>query len=350
MKTALVHDWLVGTGGAEKVLESLCELFEGPIHTLLWNKKIFCDRQIETSFLQHIPGACRLYPNLLPLFPLAIGRFDLSNYDLILSSSHSVAKAVKTRPGQTHICYCHTPMRYAWDQFDFYLSTLSPLKRAAAAPILRRLRDWDRKTAASVTHFIANSRCVAERIKTHYGPTAKVIYPPVETHLFAPAATREDYYVTCSRLVPYKRVDLIIKAFPNKKLLVIGDGPEMKRLKAIATPNVELLGHLPHAQLGAILSRARGFVFAAEEDFGIAVVEAQAAGVPVIAYGRAGALETVVEGVTGIFFEEQSPASLHKALCRFESMEFDPIAIQTHAQTFSKERFKHEMEKWIATI
>ncbi len=350
MKTALVHDWLVGIGGAEKVLAALCELFDGPIHTLIWNKKIFADRQVETTFLQLFPYVRRYYPDLLPLFPLAIRSFDLAEYDLILSSSHSVAKAVKIRPGQKHICYCHTPMRYAWDESDFHLKTLHPLKRFAAAPILKKLRQWDRKTAASVTHFIANSQFVAERIKKNYERDATVIYPPVDTHLFAPSAKREDYFVTCSRLVPYKRVDLLIRAFPQKKLLIVGDGPEMKKLKAIATPNIEFLGHLPHEQLRDIISKAKAFLFAAEEDFGIAVVEAQAAGVPVIAYGRGGALETVKDGVTGLFFSEQTLSSLMDAIDRFERFEFDPKFIQSHAQRFSKERFKHEIAEFFKTL
>ncbi|MBS0628720.1 MAG: glycosyltransferase [Verrucomicrobia bacterium] len=350
MKTALVHDWLVGLGGAEKVLAALCELFDGPIHTLIWNKKLFCERQIETTFLQHLPFSDRYYPNLLPLFPLAIQSFDLSQYDLILSSSHSVAKSIKTRPGQKHICYCHTPMRYAWDQRDFYLKTLSPVKRALAAPILKQLRLWDQKTAASVTHFIANSHFVAQRIKAHYGRPSTVIYPPVETHLFSPSAKKEDYFVTCSRLVPYKRVDLIIKAFPEKKLLIIGDGPEMKKLKSFATPNIEFLGHLPHEKLRQVIAKAKAFIFAAEEDFGIAVVEAQAAGVPVIAYAKGGALETILNGVTGLLFEEQTPDRIMQTIEQFERFEFDSKIIQSHAQKYSKERFKHEIAEYFKTL
>lgn len=356
MKVAFVHDWLVGIGGAEKVLEALCELYDGPIYTLIKDKgglSPFAGREIHTSFLQRLPLVCRYYQNLLPLFPLAIKGLDVSGYDLIISSSHSVAKAVPIRKGQFHICYCHTPMRYAWDLNDLHLKELGGLKGMAAAPILRRLREWDRNTHSSVDRFIANSHFVAERIKNHYGRSATVIYPPVDTHLFKRALKREEYYVTCSRLVPYKRVDILVAAFAkmkDKKLLIIGDGPKMGALKETASKNIQFLGHLPHDQLREVVSKAKAFLFSAEEEFGIAVVEAQAAAVPVIAYGRGGAVETIIDGQTGLLFDEQTPSSLSDAIENFERMDFDPEAIQKHAQKFSKERFMNEVKTELAAF
>jgi len=349
-KIALVHDWLVGVAGGEKVLEAMTDLYEGPIYTLLHKTGLFPERKVIPSFLQHLPKVERYYRNLLPLFPLAIERFDLSEYSLILSSSHAVAKGVRTRPDQVHICYCHTPMRYAWDLHDFHLSHLGPMKKALARPILKSLREWDQKTHPRVDHFIANSNCVAERIKAHYGREATVIYPPVDTHLFAIAPRREDYYFTCSRLVPYKRIDLLVDAFtqmPTKKLVVIGSGPELANLKEKAGPNIELLGYQPDEVYREILAKARAFVFGAVEDFGIVSVEAQSAGVPVIALGQGGSLETVLPGKTGLFFEEQSAQSLINAIEQFEKMEFDPVFIKAHAEKFAKARFQKEFQDFV---
>lgn len=357
MKIALVHDWLLGIGGGEKVLEALCELYEGPIYTLLKDEKalkdtIFARRQLHTSFLQHFPSVKSYYRNLLPFFPLAIEQFDLSKYDLIFSSSHAVAKGVKTHPGQLHICYCHTPMRYAWDLHAFHLAHLNLLKKWMARPILHYLRQWDKKTQARVDHFIANSHCVAKRIEKNYGRTATVIHPPVDTHLMSISSKRENYYFTCSRLVPYKRIDLLVDAFakmPDKQLVVIGEGPEMKKLKSKATKNVELLGHQEDGVLREMLSRSKAFLFAAEEDFGIVLVEAQASGIPIIAFGSGGSLDTVLPGQTGIFFKEQTPESLIEAIGKFEKMQddFEPEKIRKHALQFSKERFQREIEAFI---
>jgi len=357
-KIALVHDWLFGIAGGEKCLEAICELYEGPIYTLFQDKDalkgtIFQGREIHPSFLQHLPRVKSYYRNLLPLFPTAIEQFDLSDYPVVISSSHAVAKGVKTHKGQTHICYCHSPMRYAWDLADFHLAYLSRAKQFIARPTLSYLRRWDKKTEHRVDYFIANSRYVAKRIEKNYGRKAKVIHPPVDTHLFSIAPTREDYYFTCSRLVPYKRIDLLVEAFakmPEKRLVVVGDGPEMGALKDKATKNIELLGFQEDSVLRELLSKSRAFLFAPEEDFGIVAVEAQAAGIPVIAYGKGGAQETVVEGRSGLFFDEQTPQSLMAAIDHFEAMEdqFDPKGIKEGAMRFSKERFQKEIQDFVS--
>lgn len=350
VKTALVHDWLTSKGGAEKVLDAIHALYPGPVHVLV--KDGTQDKEVHASFIQRLPFARKAYRNYLPFFPLAIEQFDLSEYDLILSSSHAVAKNVLTHAGQLHICYCHTPMRYAWDLYHPYVQDLSFFKKLYAQKVLHSIRTWDHAGASRVDHFIANSRYIARRIKKVYNRDAAVIYPPVATHLFSPSANKENFYLTVSRLVPYKRIDLIVKAFaqmPEKKLVVIGDGPEMAKIKQYATPNIELLGACPDNVMRATMSKARAFVFAAEEDFGIAPVEAQAAGTPVIAYGRGGVLETVKEGVTGLFFDEQSVASLCEAIASFEQRDFDPSVIRAHAETFNESRFQDEYRNFVET-
>lgn len=354
MKTALVHDWLVGVGGAEKVLRSILELYPSPIYTLVQDKKsveeIFSSTpQVHSSFLQKLPFATRCFRHFLPLFPLAIGRFDLKEYQLILSSSHAVAKGVKKRPGQLHICYCHTPMRYAWDLYEEYLRGLSGVKKAAVKQTLKYLRRWDVQNSTHVDYFIANSQHVAQRIEKTYGKKAEVIYPPVSTQLFAVSPKRENYYITVSRLVSYKRIDLIVEAFSkmgDKLLLVVGEGPEMHKIKRKAAKNIHFLGRQADAALSETMAKARAFLFAAEEDFGIVPVEAQAAGIPVIAYGKGGALETVVAQKTGLFFYEQSAPAICDAVAAFEKMEdqFDPHFIKRHAEKFNEDRFKQQFK------
>ena len=357
MKIALIHDWLIGLAGGEKVLEALIELYDGPIYTLFKDQKVidespFAKSEIHTSFLQRVPHIEKRYRNLFPFYPKAIESLDLSAYDLIFSSSHAVAKGVKKRKDQLHICYCFTPVRYAWDLSDFHFSHLNPIKRAFASPLLKNLRNWDLKSSERVDHFVAISNYIAQRIKANYGREASVIYPPVDTDRFEISQVKEDYYFTCSRFVPYKRIDLIVEAFkrlPSKKLVVIGYGPEWKKIKAKAPKNVELLGYQPTPLLRETLSKARAFLFAAEEDFGIVNVEAQAAGVPVIAYGRGGVLETVLPAQTGLFFQEQTAESLIDAINRFEKMErdFEPVKIKQHAEQFSKRRFQKEMSELV---
>jgi glycosyltransferase involved in cell wall biosynthesis len=355
MKTVLIHDWLVSLGGAEKVLDAIFSIYPSSIYTLVnregsFKGSSFADAKIITSFIQKLPFVIRNHRNYLPFFSTAIESFDLSDFDVILSSSHAVAKGVKVREGQLHICYCHTPMRYAWDLQDEYMSHLSGLKERLAKWTLSNLRKWDVGNLDTVHYFVANSQYIAERIKRIDVREAQVIYPPVQTELFEFQQDKEDFYLTMSRLVPYKRIDLIVEAFskmPSKRLVVIGDGPEMERIKKLAGKNVELLGFQPDDVLRQYLSRARGFIFAAEEDFGIAPVEAQAAGTPVIAYGKGGVLETVIENQTGIFFKEQTVSSLIEAVDQFEKMKFDPQRIRLNAERFNETRFKKEFKQFV---
>jgi len=357
VKTAIVHDWLMGVGGAEKVLEEMLTLFPSPVFTLYHNQKThfpdpIAQAEVHASFLQNLPLANKLYRNYLPLYPRAIESFDLAAYDLILSSSHAVAKGVQKNPDQLHICYCHTPMRYIWDLEEQYLTTVNPLKAFLAKLIFKKLRAWDSATASRVDYFIANSKFIAERIRRVYGKEATVIYPPVATHLFTPERHKDDFYLSLSRLVPYKRIDLIIDAFnqtPHRRLKIVGSGPLLHALKQKAGPNIELLGFQSDETVRTLFARAKGFIFAAVEDFGIAPVEAQAAGTPVIAYGRGGALETVVPGKTGLFFSEQKRQDLLAALEFFETRSWDSEIIASHAAQFSTARFRKEFSTFINT-
>jgi glycosyltransferase involved in cell wall biosynthesis len=353
MKTALIHDWLVTSGGAEKVLEEIWNLYPSPIFTLM-NGKILPGKKVISSVLQKMPGSLRFHRYFLPFFPWAIEKFDLNEYEVLISSSHAVAKGIKKREDQLHICYCHTPMRYAWDLEKQYMENLGTVQKWGAKAVLKYLREWDLSSSNRVDYFIANSNYVAERIERIYGRKATVIYPPVLTEQFYLSEKKEEFYLTVSRLVPYKKIELIVEAFaslPERQLVVVGDGPEMNRLKAMATPNVKMMGLQTDEVVSSLLSRARAFIFAAEEDFGIVPVEAQASGTPVIAFGKGGACETVIAGKTGIFFEEQAVTSLVGAIHNFEMLDFDPQQIKAHAETFNKERFRQEFrifveQKW----
>ena len=358
LKTAIIHDWLTTFGGAEKVLESIYELFPSPIYTLVKDEEVLKgsileEAEIHTSFIQKLPKAKTKYRNYLILFPLAIEQFDLSDYDVIISSSHAVAKGVLVNSNQLHICYCHTPIRYAWDLYHEYLRNLKGIKSIAVKLVLHYLRIWDVTTANRVDYFIANSKYVAKRIKKVYGREAVVIYPPVDIEKFEVSTSKENFYLTVGRLVPYKRVDLIVKAFsmmPDKKLIVIGTGPDYRRIKKLATKNVEVLGYQPFETLRSYMQKAKAFIIAAEEDFGIAPVEAQACGTPVILYGKGGATEAIIEGKTGVTFKEQTVESLMEAVKNFERIEnklFDPLEIRKNAERFSKERFKKELKTFI---
>jgi glycosyltransferase involved in cell wall biosynthesis len=355
MKTAVVHDWLVSLGGGERVLDVILELYPSPLYTLLKADKNITESFIQkapvtTSFIQKLPFAATAYRNYLPLFPFAIERFDLAAFDLILSSSHAVAKGVKTHSDQLHICYCYTPMRYIWDLSDQYTNPMSGWKAQVAKTIFPYLRKWDIKTAHRVDHFIAISHYVAERINRLYQCPAEVIYPPVSTHLFNPERQKEEFYLTVSRFVPYKRIDLIVEAFaqmPSKRLFVIGEGPEEERIRSKAGANVTFLGFQPDEVVRDYLERAKGFVFAAEEEFGILPVEAQAAGTPVIAYGKGGVTETVISGVTGLFFDRQEAGSLIEAVERFEKMKWDSSRINEHSHKFGLKRFKREYKQFV---
>jgi glycosyltransferase involved in cell wall biosynthesis len=308
-------------------------------------------RKVNTSFIQHLPFARKHYRSYLPLFKRAIESFDLSAYDVIISSSAAVSKGVKKNPGQVHICFCHTPIRYAWDMEDQYLSHLNPLIRPMKFYIryvLGKLREWDLKNSSAIDAFIANSHFVAERIQRIYGRKAKVIYPPVDTASFALAGKpRKDFYVTAGRLVPYKNVHLIAAAFkrmPDKKLYIIGDGPEWAEVQKFASENIVLLGYQPKDRMVKYIQEAKGFILAAEEDFGITTVEAQSCGTPIIAYQKGGYLETVIENKTGVFFQEQSAESIADAVLRFEALEseFAPEKIRENALRFSERIFNHQ--------
>lgn len=359
MKVALVHDWLPILGGAEKVLEAIYELYPSPIYTLIKNDEalkgsIFEKALINSSFIQKLPFATTKYRNYLPFFPFAIEQFDLSEYELIISSSYAVAKGILTKPNQLHICYCHSPIRYAWDMYFDYLKDAhlkKGLKALLAKIILHYIRIWDYTSAQRVDYFVANSFNVASRIRKFYGRESSVIYPPVDVDKFELCEQKEDFYLTASRLVPYKKVDLIVEAFanmPDKKLLVLGDGPQLNVIKKKATKNIEIIGYAHFEKLKLYMQKAKAFVFAAKEDFGIVPLEAMSCGTPVIAYAEGGILETVKENKTGIFFHKQTPNSIIDAVKKFEQKDdFDPKVIRNHALKFSKERFKSEFSLFV---
>ncbi|MFD0671337.1 glycosyltransferase family 4 protein [Cohnella sp. GCM10027633] len=338
MKVAIVHDWLVVYAGAEKVLEQLLILYpDADLFSIVdflppAEREFIRHKPVRTSFIQRLPLSRSKFRLYLVLMPYAVERFDLSEYDLVLSSSYAVAKGVITGPGQIHISYVHTPIRYAWDMHHRYLKEhglTRGFRGAVATWMLHRIRQWDARTANGVDSVIANSRYVANRIWKVYRRHSTVIHPPVDIDSFKLETNKQDYYLTASRLVPYKRIDLIVEAFskmPDKRLVVIGDGPEYAKIKSMAAPNVTLLGYQPSEQLVRHMQQARAFLFAAEEDFGIIPVEAQSCGTPVIAYGKGGALETVrgleQDRPTGVFFKHQSVASIMEAIGEFEDNEY----------------------------
>jgi glycosyltransferase involved in cell wall biosynthesis len=348
VRVALVHDWLTGMRGGEKVLEVLCELYpDADILTLFHRSGSVSPgierHRIRTSWLQQLPLADRHYRRYLPLFPSAVERFDLSPYDFVISSSHCVAKSVIHPARARHLCYCHSPMRYAWDQFDAYFGADrvgAIASRFVYRPILSRLAAWDARTATRVDRFVANSRHVAGRISRYYNRTATVVYPPVDTAFYSPAAAiaPESHFLIVSALVPYKRIDLAIEACRRvgARLRIVGDGPDRARLERIAGGDVALLGSLSDDAVRDEYRRALAFLLPGEEDFGIAPVEAQACGRPVVALARGGALETVVDGETGVLFEELTTASLCTALDRVAALRLDATRIRQHAEQFSR--------------
>ncbi len=312
-------------------------------------------KHANTSFIQKLPFAKKKHRNYLPLFPLAIEQFDLSSYDLVVTSSHAVAKGVLTNSNQLHICYCHTPIRYAWDLYNRYITEAGltkGIKGLIAKSTLHYIRMWDISTANRPDYFIANSKHIAKRIKKTYNREAEVIYPPVDVDKFPLFEKKENYYLTASRMVPYKRIDLIVEAFsgmPDKKLVVIGHGPEMEKIKQKAGKNIELLGYQPDNKLVEYMRKAKAFVFAAEEDFGIIVVEAMAAGTPVIAWKRGGAGESIIDNKTGILFNDQNAESIIDAVQRFEKSEtsFNPKIISEYASGFSRKVFEENISSFI---
>lgn len=365
MKIAVIHDWLVTYAGAERVLEQILHCFpEADLFCvadfLPPEQRGFLQGKIAwPTFIQKLPFASKKYRSYLPLMPFAMERLDLREYGLILSSSHAVAKGVKVRTGQLHISYIHSPMRYAWDLQEQYLRETgldSGFKGAVVRRLLKRLRAWDLRNTRRIQYLIANSSYISRRIQNCYGRESTVIYPPVSVDDFSGEEARERYYLTVSRLVPYKKVDLIAAAFrdmPEKELLIVGDGPDYQKVKRSAGPNVRMLGALPFQEMKRLLQKARAFVFAAEEDFGISVVEAQAAGTPVIAFGRGGALETVrgpeASHPTGLFFQGQSVPDLQAAVRAFEERRemFSPEHCRSNARNFDVSRFRSAYSSFV---
>ncbi|MEA2111814.1 MAG: glycosyltransferase [Campylobacterota bacterium] len=359
MKIAVVHDWLVVDAGAEKVLRGIIECYpDADIFSLVdflsneEQESILMDKYAHTSFIQNLPFAKKQFRNYLPLFPKAIESFDLSAYDLVISSSWAVAKGVKCTSEQVHISYCHTPIRYAWDLYDEYTCNLKQPKKFLVELTLKYIKNWDFATRDRVDYYIANSTFVKNRIANNYKREAKVIHPPVDTDAFKLQINKKEFYVTVSRLVPYKKVSMIVKAFNDngKNLVVIGAGEEYEFIRSIAKDNITVMGWQERDVIIDYMQRAKAFVYAAEEDFGIVPVEAMACGTPVIAYGVGGVRDSVVENKTGIFFDKQTPESLNVAVNKFESLSFSAKIISQHAQQFSIQNFKDKLLKYIKQV
>lgn len=360
MKKALVQDWYYVNGGAEKVLHSINTIWNDFEHFALVDflndadrKYILNGKSVTTSFIQNLPTAKSNHRKFLQLFPYAIEQFNLQEFDLVISSSSSIAKGVLTTQNQLHICYCHSPMRYAWDLYHQYLSDANltgGIKTTYAKYVLHKMRVWDVNTVNRVDVFVANSKYIAKRIKKIYNRDAHVIYPPVNVENLSLVTDKDDYYFTASRMVPYKKIELIVRAFndmPDRKLIVAGDGPEFKKISKIAKSNIQLVGFLEAIALEKYMAKAKAFVFAAEEDFGIIPVEAQACGTPVIAYGKGGVTETVLHNKTGILFKEQTTNCLKEAIVEFETKSFDYRQIRAQSLKFSKNRFEKEFKSFV---
>jgi len=359
MKIALVHDYLVQYGGAERVLEAFTELFPyAPIYTLIYDKEamhgVFEDKRIYTSFLQNLPFSRKRHRFFPPLMPLAIEQFDFSKYDIVLSDSSSYAKGIITRPETLHICYMHTPMRYAWDDCQKYTQDFGfPQFIKRLVPFfMSPIRLWDKVSADRIDHFLTNSQFVAKRIKKYYGKDARVIHPPVNIDRFFISEQREDYFLIVGRLIAYKRHDIAIEAFNRLKLplKIIGRGPEMERLKKLAGPTIEFLGRVPEEDLPKYYANCRGFIFPQEEDFGIVAIEAMASGRPLIAYRGGDIVEHLEEGKMGVFFDEQTPEAIVSAVRKFHDADYDPVYIREKALPFDKERFKSTMKYYIEKV
>jgi glycosyltransferase involved in cell wall biosynthesis len=355
VKIAIVHDWLTNMGGSELVVSNFLEMFpDATVYTSMYEpkklNKTLAQANVKTSFLQRLPQKLRKQQMLLPLMPLAFEQFDLSEYDLVISSNSSCSKGIITGVNTLHICYCHSPMRYAWDFYHEYMNTLTGPKSWVAPLLMHKIRQWDRLSADRVDEFIANSSTIQSRIAKHYRRGSAVIFPPVDVERFDATLPREEFYLVVSRLVAYKRVDLAVEACTamGKPLVVIGDGEERGKLEKLAGPTVKFLGRLPDDVVNSYMAKAKGFLFPGEEDFGITMVEAQAAGSPVIAYKRGGARDIVIDGKTGLFFPEQSSESLVEALLNFERLSFDGVELREYAQKFCRERFQQQIFEFIA--
>lgn len=355
MKVALVHDWLTGMRGGEKVLEVLCELYpDAPIYSLIHHQGAMSaaieERRIIQSSLPSWPMARKHFRLYLPFFPRLIEKFDMSGYDLVISSSHCVAKGVIPAAGAVHICYCHTPMRYVWDLYDDYRRERNLLAKSFLALVRKPLQRWDKSSSERVGHFIANSLHVADRIKRHYGRESTVIYPPVDVDFFTPGEDESgDYYLIVSALVPYKRVDLAVKAFSGsgKRLVVVGTGSDEEHITGMASSGVEFLGNVDDKTLLHYYRGAKALIFPGEEDFGITPLEAMACGRPVIAFGKGGAMETVQDGVTGLFFHQQTPEALMGAVDNFERISFTKERARLRAVEFSRPIFMNKIREYV---
>ena len=359
-KIALVHDWLITLGGAERVFAEIYDLYPAPVYTLAKSEmnlkdSIFENADIHTSFLQRFPRIEKKYRDYLLFFPLAVEQFDLSEYDVIISSSHAAAKGVLTGTNQLHISYFNGIMNYAWDLYHHYLKEAKldkGIKAWLAKIILHYIRQWDISTANRVDYYIAISKYMARSIKKIYGRESTIIYPPVDIERFKLELTKDDYYLAVGRLVPVKNMDLIVCAFtmmPEKRLVILGDGPERKKLQTASGKNIEFLGNQDSRVVAEYMAKARALVTASVESFGIATVEAQACGAPVIAYGGGGALETVIDNKTGIFFHKHEPDEIINAVNGFEKIydTFNPETISAYAKRFSTERFCREFKSFV---
>ena len=362
MKIALLHHWLVGMRGGEKVLEAICELYpEADIFTLVYDppsvSSALLRHQIKASWLNKLPFAAKLYPNLLPLYPLAAKSLDVGGYDLVISSDSSLIKTARVSPQAIHVCLCYSPPRYLWDMADLYLEKANWVKKIAALITFPWLKRQDFEAAQKVDYFVAISAHVQDRIRRHYHRDSRIIFPPVDSSIGAGTLTtrdskNRDFYLVLGQLVHYKRADLAVQALNKlgRRLVVIGDGPERERIEKMAGQNIKLLGWQSDEVVHGHLASCRALIFSGEEDFGLVPVEAQMAGRPVIAYGKGGALETVIDGATGLFFSEQTPDSLADAINRFEDIEekFSPEKIRALAMRFDKQIFLAEFKEFMA--
>ena len=351
MKVAIVHYWIVNWRGGEKVLEQILALFPDAhiyCHTADPDiiKKHLPNKQIKFTFINKLPFSARFYQKYMPLMPYALEQLDLTGYDLVISSESGPAKNVITAPDSTHICYCHSPMRYVWDMYHFYKCDASLLTKLAMGPIIHYLKIVDRLSADRVDVFLSNSKFIQKRIMKCYRRNAKVLYPPIATDEYEYTSKKEDYYLVLGQLTPYKKADVVVDAFikNGKKLVVIGDGEQLQQLRSIATSNISIIGKQPFNKVKHHLARAKALIFPGVEDFGMVPVEAMASGTPVICYAKGGALETVVNNKTGVYIYEQSADAINDAIKRIENGEikFDSEELRDHANLFSTDSFKQE--------
>ena len=354
MKVAIIHEWLTVMGGADRVVQVIHDVFpSATVFALVHNRKAmpeaFRDMDVRTSFVQRLPFALTHHRCYLPLYPLAVEQFDLSQFDVIISSSHCCAHGVIVPPEAFHLCYCYTPIRYAWHMYHQYQRALNPVARAVVAPLMNWIRQWDYASAQRVDKFVAISNAVRQRIRTYYRRTADVLFPPVDVDFFRPDPLGEigDYYFIMSRHVPYKKVDLAIKAFNALRLplVVAGAGPETRRLMHMAGPTIKFLGRISNDEARSRMARCRAFIFPQDEDFGLTAVEAQACGRPVIAYAEGGALDTVIGDVTGSLFFEHTAEALADAVSLFRPEAYNSQAIRRHAESFNVDSFKHRFRR-----